>query len=88
MNIVLMENIVTFFFQVLYVLVIVRAFLSWFPKAKGNYVDIIIKITDPLLNPIKHFIPPLGRVDFSPIILFIILQILKELIIIILYKIV
>jgi YggT family protein len=76
----IIANIITIIFQAIYLLVIARAVLSWFPKARGVWVDFIIKVTDPMLAPIRHFVPLVGRVDFSPLILLFILQIIREII--------
>lgn len=49
-------------------LIIVRAFLSFFPHAPGQYViRFIYDVTNPILNPIQRIIPSLGGLDFSPV---------------------
>jgi YggT family protein len=39
------------------------------------------KIVNPLLAPIRRFVPPIQSIDFSPLILLILLQILETIII-------
>jgi YggT family protein len=34
----------------------------------------LAKMTDPLLNPIRRFLPAMGGLDFSPMVLFLIMQ--------------
>jgi len=75
----LIDTVVT----VLYILTLARAIISWMPNAHGQISDFIVKATDPMLNPIRRLIPAAGGIDFSPLILFFLLQILRD----ILYKI-
>ena len=42
-------------------------------------LDVTFKITDPFLNPIRRFLPNIAGLDFSPIILFLILGFLRNL---------
>jgi len=46
----------------------------------ANVWRIINQITDPILRPIRRIIPPLGGLDLSPIIVFIIIFFLQQLI--------
>jgi YggT family protein len=42
--------------------------------------DVLLRLTEPVLRPIRRFMPNLGGLDISPIILIIGLQFLKQLI--------
>ena len=42
-------------------------------------LDVTYKLTDPLLNPIRRFLPNIAGLDFSPIILFLIFGFLRNL---------
>lgn len=62
---------------------VVSAILSWLVafdvvNLRNNVVRQIYyaleRITDPLLEPIRRFVPPLGGVDLSFIILFLLIQ--------------
>ena len=57
-------------------LMIIRVLLSWFPNI--NWYDppfsILSQLTDPYLNLFRSIIPPLGGIDFSPMIAFFVLQ--------------
>lgn len=67
------------FLQIYFVLLIVRILLSWFPNV--NWYDppfsILSQLTDPYLNIFRSFIPPLGGIDFSPILAILVLQFLS-----------
>ncbi|MEG4234122.1 YggT family protein [Microcoleus sp. Pol11C3] len=64
------------FLQIYLVLMIFRVLLSWFPNI--NWYDppfsILSQLTDPYLNLFRSIIPPLGGIDFSPMIAFFVLQ--------------
>ncbi len=78
----LVSTLVTFL-NIYMVLMFVRILLSWFPNI--NWYDppfsVLSQLTDPYLNLFRSFIPPLGGMDFSPIIAIFVLQIATQLII-------
>ncbi|MBC8526967.1 MAG: YggT family protein [Candidatus Cloacimonetes bacterium] len=62
-------------------LIIIRAIISWFsPNYSSPLVQLLIKVTEPVLAPIRKIIPMRG-IDFSPIIVIIIIQILRKILI-------
>lgn len=46
-----------------------------------NLVELLNKATEPVYKPIRKYIPPIGGIDITPIIVLIGLQILKHIII-------
>jgi YggT family protein len=44
-------------------------------------IRFIYETTEPLMAPFRKLIPPLGGIDFSPIILFLVLQIVENILI-------
>ncbi len=72
----LLANTLSTFLQIYVVLMIFRVLLSWFPNI--NWYDppfsILSQLTDPYLNLFRSIIPPLGGIDFSPLIAFFVLQ--------------
>ena len=70
-------------FNLTILLIIVRSLLSWF---RGSYkpnrlTHFIHDATDPLLNFFKKIIPPMGMMDFSPLVAVIVLDLLRDLVI-------
>ena len=61
-------------------LLFIRVLLSWFPNINWYNQPFVAlsQITDPYLNLFRSIIPPLGGMDFSPILAFIPLQILRD----------
>ncbi|AOX00556.1 hypothetical protein BJP34_14865 [Moorena producens PAL-8-15-08-1] len=66
------------FIQIYLVLLIVRILLTWFQTMDwaNQVASVLSPITDPYLNIFRSFIPPLGGIDFSPILAIFLLQIL------------
>ena len=63
------------------ILLIVRILLSWFQGAGWAYqiMSFLSPVTDPYLNIFRSLIPPLGGIDFSPILAFILLSFVQQL---------
>ncbi len=61
-------------------LLLVRILLSWFPSI--NWFDppfsILSQITDPYLNIFRNIIPPLGGLDFSPMLALLLLYVVQQ----------
>jgi YggT family protein len=43
-------------------------------------IRFIFEITEPVMGPFRRIIPPLGGMDFSPIVLFLVLQVVESLV--------
>ena len=69
-------------FNMFYILIILRIFMSWIPSIdwEQKTIKFVREITDAYLEVFRRFVPPLGGLDFSPIIAIIVLQILQVLI--------
>ncbi len=60
---------------------LIRIVLSWVPHNPYNQaIQFLYKITDPVLNPVRKLIPPFRGIDFSPIIVFFGLGIVKRIV--------
>ncbi|CAG7597869.1 YggT family protein [Candidatus Vallotia tarda] len=56
-------------------LTLIMTLLLWF-NPLSPAIKILLQLTTPLFHPIRRVIPQLGRIDFSPLILIIIIEIL------------
>lgn len=63
------------------VLVIASVFLSYFMSPYHPVRSTIDRIVNPILNPIRRIVPPLQGIDFSPVVLVILIQILETVIV-------
>ena len=68
--------------QIYSLVLIVRVLLSWFPNLDWSnpVLSSIGSITDPYLNAFRGIIPPIGGIDLSAILAFIVLNLLESLI--------
>jgi YggT family protein len=52
-----------------------RVIMSWIPVDPNNpIVETLIQVTDPYLDLFRRIIPPIGMIDFSPMIAILVLQ--------------
>ncbi len=82
---ILIDSVVTIYIWVL----IINAVLSWLiafnvlntsNRLVYSLLDISYKMTDPLLKPIRNFLPNLGSIDISPVVLILLLMFARNLI--------
>jgi len=82
---ILLDSVVTIYIWIL----IINVLLSWLiafnvlntsNRLVYSLLDISYKMTDPLLKPIKNFLPNLGNIDISPIVLILLLMFARNLI--------
>lgn len=68
-------------------LVIIKVLLSYFMDPAHPVRENIDRIVEPLLAPLRQIMPPMGGLDFSPIIFLILLQVIGRLLAQIIYSI-
>lgn len=74
-------KIIDLLFQVYMIMLFVRILVSWVPEFQGHQiVRFIAFYTDPYLNIFRKIIPPLGMFDISPIVAFLCLGVLEQLV--------
>lgn len=66
------------FFRVLSFIVIIDVLLSYFMSPYHPIRSFLDRIVEPLLNPIRRVVPAIAGLDFSPVVLIIVLQILES----------
>ncbi|MEX1022966.1 MAG: YggT family protein [Dehalococcoidia bacterium] len=72
-----MESIihgVGFLVQLLAFAIFGRAIVSWLPIDKdGPVVQFLHAVTDPVIDPLRRVIPPIGMIDITPMIAMLVL---------------
>lgn len=65
-----------------YILIMIRIFLSWIPM-DNNFTDLIYNLTDPILKPFKDFLDKFIDlpIDFSPMLLVLTLEALQKILV-------
>ena len=49
------------------------ALVSWVPSMRGRWSDYLARIVEPVLNPVRRIIPPVGGLDLSFLVVILIL---------------
>lgn len=76
-----LAKIIDSLFSFIYLLLVIRILLSWIPHNPYNQiVQFLYTVTDPILKPFRDMIPPIAGMDISPMIAFMALGIVKNLI--------
>ncbi len=67
-------TVFTTFLYILIVAIIGRSLLSWFPQGQNNqFARLLFDVTEPLLAPVRRLLPRTGIIDFSAMIVIILL---------------
>jgi YggT family protein len=76
---ILLQTLSTFL-SIYTVLLIIRILLSWFPNLDwfNPPFSVLSQLTDPYLNLFRSIIPPLGGIDLSPSLAFLLLSFLRQ----------
>ena len=72
--------------QVDWLLLVVRIVLSWVtafsawspPPAMAPVVGVIYDLTEPVMSFFRRFVPPIGAIDISPIVIFLVIGALQR----------
>ncbi len=86
---IFLAQLITFLIQAYIFVIILHIAVSWLivfkvfnvenPQAR-NLVNLLQKLTDPVMKPVQKYIPPIGGIDLTPVVIIIGLQILSSLI--------
>lgn len=75
----LLVYFVDVFFTLLNLAILARVLLSWVRVSPYHpAVELLYRITEPILAPLRRVIPSIGMVDISPVIALILLQIIQQ----------
>lgn len=78
---------VNFLFQIYTLMLFVRILASWIPQANEyRIIQFVGYYTDPYLNIFRRFVPPLGMFDLSPIVAFLCLSFIQNIVLNLLFK--
>lgn len=75
----MLASLIIIIARVLSLLVIAHVILSYFMDPYHPIREAIDRIVNPLLNPIRRYVPPVGGLDFSSFILLILIQVVQAL---------
>jgi YggT family protein len=62
-------------------LIIARVIMSWVnPRPTNPFLLQIVRVTEPVLAPLRGLLPPLGGLDLSPLVAFLLIHVLMRVI--------
>ncbi len=74
----LIINFVDLLFTLLTFAIIARAIVSWLPIDRYHpLIQFLDSITEPILAPLRRYVPMVGMMDITPIVALILLQIIQ-----------
>jgi len=70
-------QLLIFLLNVYFWIIVIQVALSWLiafnvvntsnPSAR-NFIDLLNKVTDPVFKPLRKYVPPIGGIDITPIV--------------------
>ncbi len=73
------RNFLSLFFLALWLLILGRVLVSWVdPMGRNQISAFLFQATEPMLAPIRRILPQTGMIDFSPLVLLLILGVLQR----------
>lgn len=82
-------DLLLFLLNVYFYVIVIEVVVSWLlvfevinvrnPQAQ-NLVRLLRKLTDPVMVPVRKYIPPLGGIDVSPIVVIFLIFLLQNLV--------
>ena len=73
--------LLSLFLEIYTWILIARVLMSWFnPNPYNPLVQFVLRLTEPVLAPIRRVLPSMGGLDLSPIVVFVVLMFVKRLI--------
>ena len=77
-----MADLVALLLTVFLVAIIIKVILSWIsPGTYNPVIGLVDKLAEPVLKPIRKFIPPIGGLDLSPLFATLLVLVAKMLIV-------
>jgi YggT family protein len=73
-------SLLGFLLEIYSFVVLARVLLTWVPNLDPYHpaIQFLHRITDPVLEPARKLIPPIGMIDISPIVVMIVLSFLAN----------
>ena len=73
--------LLSLFLEIYTWILIAKVLMSWFnPNPYNPLVQFVLRLTEPVLAPIRRVLPSMGGLDLSPIVVFVALMFVKRLI--------
>ena len=75
----ILRSIIIILEQTLILVIILKVFLSYFVDPFHPLRQAVDRVVEPMLRPIRQIVPAVGRFDFSPVILLLLVSVVSRL---------
>lgn len=63
--------------SILVLFIFIRFIAQWFVFARGTFLDLVMRVTNPIMLPVQKIIPPIGMFDISAMVVLIVIMLLQ-----------
>ncbi|MED1202151.1 YggT family protein [Heyndrickxia acidicola] len=71
-------SLIVYILQIYSYVLIIYIFMSWFNLRNTTVGEFFARICEPYLEPFRRIVPPIGMIDISPIVAFIVLDLARN----------
>jgi YggT family protein len=76
----MLAELIALFLNIFFFSILIQVILSWIAPYQYNPITgLLHRLNEPLLRPIRRLLPPLGGLDFSPMVAMLLIQLSKML---------
>ena len=76
-----LAGLVSILFDLYSLILLARVLVSWFQvDPYSPLVQWLYRLTEPVLAPIRRLLPPAGAADFSPVVAFVLIIVVKQIV--------
>ena len=79
--VIILINTINLIVNLIFWLILINWILQFFLSPYHPVRELLNKLVNPMLDPIRRVLPPTGMLDFSPLVLLILVQLLGRLLI-------
>jgi YggT family protein len=73
--------LINLFFTLMNLAILARVLVSWVnPNPYHPIMQLLYQITEPILAPLRRYLPQTGMIDFSPLVAIILLSVVQTLV--------
>jgi YggT family protein len=86
--VVALANLIDIVLQAFMLVLIIRALISWVnPDPYNPIVRFLYRVTEPVLRPVRQWLPPMSGLDLSPMVVLLAIYFLRSFLVPVLYRI-
>ena len=76
----ILVSIINLLYWAFWILILARVIISFMRVSpyQNDLVRLVYEVTEPVLEPIRRILPPMGGLDFSPLIALLLLDVLRR----------